>query len=753
MLGKIINYYTIKNQVFIVFETKKIIATIIDDGICNFKEEETSSFAVDVNGFIFDYINPVVEKIDNAIKITHGRYKYVINDNFILSIYFDDVLISSDISYYNNKTNEFIDNSLLEAEGHAVNIEEEYKYIISKKINSNDCLYGLGDKTGFLNKRGYEYDMWNTDDPAPHVDSFKALYKSIPFFIVFNKSYSYGYFFDNTYKSNFNMAKNNSEVVSIGFTDGPLNYYFIGGNNLKDVVSNYTYITGRMDMPKRFTLGYHQSRWSYSTKDEVIKLVDNFKKYDIPLECVHLDIDYMDGYRVFTVNDERFSDFKNFTEEMKNKGVKLVTIIDPGVKVDSNYDVYNYIVKNKLVATENNEVYVNSVWPGESVYPSFIDPKLRTYWGELDGKMLDLGVSGIWNDMNEPASFNGPLPSKVEFFDGNRIHYHDEVHNIYGHYMAKATYEGMKKHNNERPFVITRACYAGTQKYSTVWTGDNHSIWSHLQMAIPQICNLGLSGFAFAGCDVGGFSSDATKELLIRWAELGAITPLFRNHSAMGTKRQEPWEFDDETISIYRKAVKLRYEIIPYYYDLFFEAANTGIPAFRAVVLEYPEDSNTYEINDEVMLGANILASPVVEQGKRNKLVYLPSGTNWYDYYSYDKFEPGYHIYDAPLDKLPLFVKEGAIIPKYPNYESLDDPKTIIFEIYPGDGTYIHYQDNGVDFNYEEGEYNIYEISHIDGNIRIDLSYNGYKLYDKIYIKYKNNIQEYKEIGTILKIE
>ena len=753
MLGKIINYYTIKNQVFIVFETKKIIATIIDDGICNFKEEETSSFAVDVNGFIFDYINPVVEKIDNAIKITHGLYKYVINDNFILSIYFDDVLISSDISYYNNKTNEFVDNSLLEAEGHAVNTEEEYKYIISKKINSNDCLYGLGDKTGFLNKRGYEYDMWNTDDPAPHVDSFKALYKSIPFFIVFNKSYSYGYFFDNTYKSNFNMAKNNSEVVSIGFTDGPLNYYFIGGNNLKDVVSNYTYITGRMDMPKRFTLGYHQSRWSYSTKDEVIKLVDNFKKYDIPLECVHLDIDYMDGYRVFTVNDERFSDFKNFTEEMKNKGVKLVTIIDPGVKVDSNYDVYNYIVKNKLVATENNEVYVNSVWPGESVYPSFINPKLRTYWGELDGKMLDLGVSGIWNDMNEPASFNGPLPSKVEFFDGNRIHYHDEVHNIYGHYMAKATYEGMKKHNNERPFVITRACYAGTQKYSTVWTGDNHSIWSHLQMAIPQICNLGLSGFAFAGCDVGGFSSDATKELLIRWAELGAITPLFRNHSAMGTKRQEPWEFDDETISIYRKAVKLRYEIIPYYYDLFFEAANTGIPAFRAVVLEYPEDSNTYEINDEVMLGANILASPVVEQGKRNKLVYLPSGTNWYDYYSYDKFEPGYHIYDTPLDKLPLFVKEGAIIPKYPNYESLDDPKNIIFEIYPGDGTYIHYQDNGVDFNYEEGEYNIYEISHIDGNIRIDLSYNGYKLYDKIYIKYKNNIQEYKEIGTILKIE
>lgn len=753
MLGKIIDYYTIKNQVFIVFETKKIIATIIDDGICNFKEEETSSFSVDVNGFIFDYINPVVEKIDNAIKITHGLYKYVINDNFMLSIYFDDVLISSDISYYNNKTNEFVDNSLLEAEGHAVNTEEEYKYIISKKINSNDCLYGLGDKTGFLNKRGYEYDMWNTDDPAPHVDSFKALYKSIPFFIVFNKSYSYGYFFDNTYKSNFNMAKNNSEVVSIGFTDGPLNYYFIGGNNLKDVVSNYTYITGRMDMPKRFTLGYHQSRWSYSTKDEVIKLVDNFKKYDIPLECVHLDIDYMDGYRVFTVNDERFSDFKNFTEEMKNKGVKLVTIIDPGVKVDSNYDVYNYIVKNKLVATENNEVYVNSVWPGESVYPSFIDPKLRTYWGELDGKMLDLGVSGIWNDMNEPASFNGPLPSKVEFFDGNRIHYHDEVHNIYGHYMAKATYEGMKKHNNERPFVITRACYAGTQKYSTVWTGDNHSIWSHLQMAIPQICNLGLSGFAFAGCDVGGFSSDATKELLIRWAELGAITPLFRNHSAMGTKRQEPWEFDDETISIYRKAVKLRYELIPYYYDLFFEAANTGIPAFRAVVLEYPEDSNTYEINDEVMLGANILASPVVEQGKRNKLVYLPSGTNWYDYYSYDEFEPGYHIYDAPLDKLPLFVKEGAIIPKYPNYESLDDPKTIIFEIYPGDGTYIHYQDNGIDFNYEEGEYNIYEISHIDGNIRIDLSYNGYKLYDKIYIKYKNNIQEYKEIGTILKIE
>lgn len=737
MFGKLIDYKILNSHsIQIHFENKDGIINIIDDCIVQFKEISTSAFAIK-NDNLYSNVHFDISKENNLIKIIIKNYTYIIKDDFLIDIYKDNILISSQCKK-ELKKKELINKELVSQEGHNVDEEDEYSFNIQKLINKDDYIYGLGEKTGFLSKRGYEYEMYNTDNPAPQVDCFKALYKSIPFMIIFNPKYTYGFFFDNTYKQHYDLCKSEDNLIQISFLKGYYNYYFIGGNTLKDVVENYTLITGRMDLPQRWTLGYQQCRWSYMNKDELMFVARKFREEHIPCDTLFLDIDYMDHYKVFTTSNDRFPNFKEMVDELTKMNYKLVTIIDPGVKKEEGYLIYDQLIKNHMVATLNNEIYYNEVWPGISVYPSFIDEKVQKFWGEQINFLLSLGVRGIWNDMNEPASFKGPLPDNVEFKSNDTIHYHDEVHNVYAHYMAKATYEGLKKYDKRRPYIITRAAYSGTQKYSTIWTGDNHSIYAHLQMMIPMLLNLGLSGFSFAGSDIGGFSSDCTKELMIRWVEAGTFVPLFRNHSAMNTARQEPWAFDEETISIYRKFVSLRYKYIPYLYDLFFEAANTGIPVLRPLVMEFSQDKDTYEINDQYMVGSSLLVSPIVEQGKRKKLVYLPEG-NWYEESTNKEYHHGYHIIDAPLDTLPLFVKEGSIIPSYLPHEYInDDEEVLILNIYPGSGNYVHYQDNGSDYKYEDGEYNMYEIVHMDNQIRINLAYSNYKPYKKIILRYLN---------------
>jgi alpha-glucosidase len=370
---------------------------------------------------------------------------------------------------------------------------------------------------------------------------------------------------------------------------------------MAQVVNNYTLLTGKTNLPQLWTLGNQQSRWSYASEDEVRLIVENFKKYRIPLDVIHLDIDYMDNYKIFTTSKTNFPHFQDLIIKLKEQGIKVVTILDPGVKVEAGYEIFEEGTKNNYFATYQDKVYVNRVWPGDAVYPSFLSSKVQNWWKEKVKFLIDFGVRGIWDDMNEPASFDGPLPDDVIFDSENKKYLHKEVHNVYGHLMAKATYEGLKNYDKRRPYVITRACYSGTQKYSTVWTGDNHSIWAHLQMAIPQLCNLGLSGVPFSGTDIGGFSSDTTKELLLRWLEASLFAPLFRNHSASGTRRQEPWTFDEETINIYRKTVETRYEFISYIYDLFYEHQKNGAPIIRPLVYHYSDDIMTHNLNDEYL--------------------------------------------------------------------------------------------------------------------------------------------------------
>lgn len=703
-----------------------------------------------------DSIKFNVSKDENSIRIATESLTIVVCEDFKTDIYDKDGHnICSDFRGERKQVQRVSDSDrkLLESEGHSVGEDSSnYKIQVLKTLENVKAFYGLGDKTRFLNKAGYQYDMWNTDNPDPQVDCFRALYKSIPFFIALTTGMPYGIFFDNTYHSYFDMGKESEDYYYFATDEGDLDYYFILGNSMADVIEGYTYLTGRTPLPQMFTLGYQQSRWSYSSKEEVRQIADTMRKFKIPCDAIHLDIDYMDEFKVFTFNDKRFPDIKDFIKELSLDGFKIVTIIDPGVKVEDGYKIYEEGKKNGYFAkNEDGSIYMNRVWPGTSVFPDFGNSNVRKWWGDNQKYLVDMGVRGVWNDMNEPASFDGPLSDNVVFKDGDRITDHKEIHNVYGHFMAQATYDGLKKHDGRRPYVITRACYAGSQKYTTAWTGDNHSIWAHLQMAVPQLCNLGMSGMSFVGTDVGGFGSDVTPELLARWVQIGCFSPLFRNHSAKGTRYQEPWRFGDKVLDIYRKYVELRYRLIPYYYDLFYECSKNGMPVLRPLVLEFPDDKEVINMNDEFMVGDRILVSPVVNPGQTKKMVYLPEGV-WYDYDTKERIDGGnYIIKDAPLDVCPVFVKAGSVIPNYPVQQYIGEQKIerLILDVYPGEGKYTHYQDDAESFEYQSGVYNEYRFSNNDGEVDIEILHEGYKgKYKDVEVHYKDNIKVIQMCGA-----
>lgn len=617
---------------------------------------------------------------------------------------------------------------------------DEFTFEIIKKMQGSEHFYGLGDKTGFMDKRNYCYEMWNTDNPAPQVDCFKALYKTIPFFMTLTDTHVYGLFVDNTYKTTFNMGQESNEYFYVGATAGNLDYYYFAGQTMPEILAQYAYLTGTHPLPQRWTLGYHQSRWGYITQEDMEEIANGMRDNDIPCDAIHFDIDYMQNYKVFTWNEDRYhGDSKGYLEKLAERGFKPVTIIDPGVKKEDGYYVYEEGIENDYFAkTPEGETYVNAVWPGDSVFPDFGKPDVRSWWADKQGFLLEKGVRGVWNDMNEPASFNGPLPDDVVFTDEDKPANHAKMHNAYGHLMAKATYEGLKKIDGKRPFVITRACYAGSQKYTTAWTGDNQSIWAHIQMLIPQLCNLGLSGVSFAGTDVGGFGSDTTPELLTRWVQVGCFSPLFRNHSALGSRKQEPWQFDEEVLSIYRKYVKLRYEWIPYFYDLFYEHEQTGAPILRPLVYHYERDTVAQTCNDEFLVGENVLVAPVVYQGMTKRMVYLPEG-EWYDYWTNEKHTgASWIIKDAPIDVCPIFVKAGTILPTMEavSYVGEKPLEKLILKVYPGAGEYVHYLDNGEDFAYREGCYHKYYFCMTeDGKVEGKIEHAGYeKPYKEILV-------------------
>ncbi|EFM10058.1 Alpha-glucosidase [Paenibacillus curdlanolyticus YK9] len=584
--------------------------------------------------------------------------------------------------------------------------------------NAASRFYGLGEKAGFLNKSGERYEMWNTDVYSPHVQDIDALYQSIPFLIHDSGSACYGLFLDNPGRTFFDM-RTFEDSYSFGCETGALQYYVIAGRDMKEVIGRYTALTGRMKLPPKWSLGYHQSRYSYMDQEEVLTLARTFREKQIPCDAIYLDIHYMDSYRVFTFDPIRFPDPAGMMAELKELGVRIVPIVDPGVKKTPSDAVYREGLSHDYFCRYiEGELFSGKVWPGESVFPDFSDERTANWWGHLHAFYTEMGIAGIWNDMNEPSVFNDlkTMDPNVMHKNNGAAKMHGEVHNLYGLWMSKATFLGLERLlGDERPFVLTRAGYAGIQKYAAVWTGDNRSYWEHLALSIPMIMNLGMSGVAFTGADVGGFAAHSGGELLARWTQAGALLPYFRNHSELSAIRQEPWVFGPVVEDICRASINLRYRLLPAIYSLFREASETGLPVVRPLVLEYPQDAAVSNLNDQFLLGADILVAPVLHPGVSCRSVYLPEG-QWYDFATGEVHNGGQHILaDAPLERLPMFVRAGAIVVQaaadaghaHQHTSELTSGSRAIDIYVPQAGTHArsHYEDDGCTTDYLKGAF------------------------------------------------
>lgn len=627
-------------------------------------------------------------------------------------------LMTKDITVKINKTPFRIsfygkDNRVLVEENElGMGYKDTKEVICFKEMDQDDHFYGFGEKTSFLDKRGEKMTMWNTDVYAPHNPEIDALYQSIPYFMTLRNGKAHGVFFDNSHKSIFDL-KSANDTYSFSAEGGQLDYYVMAGPSPKEVLEQYTYLTGRMPIPPKWALGYHQSRYSYETEQEVRELAKTFIDKEIPLDAIYLDIHYMNGYRVFTFDHERFPSPGKMIEDLKNVGIHTIPIVDPGVKEDPEYQIYREgVLEDHFCKYLEGNIYYGDVWPGNSAFPDFLNTSVRDWWGKKHKFYTDLGIAGIWNDMNEPAVFNETktMDVKVMHNKDGELHTHREMHNLYGLMMGEATYNGMKHLlEGKRPFLLTRAGYSGVQRYAAVWTGDNRSFWEHLSMSIPMVLNLGISGIPFAGPDVGGFAHDSTGELLTRWTQIGAFTPYFRNHSALDTVRQEPWAFGQPYENIIKKYIQMRYEWLPHLYNLFVEASKTGTPVMRPLFMEYPSDEHTFNLSDQFMIGDSVLIAPILKPSTTHRAVYLPVG-QWYDYWTDKQYEGGKHILvEAPLDILPIFIKAGSLLITSPAKQStmIRDRERKI-HIYPIEGmsfSHLMYEDDGETFNYENGHY------------------------------------------------
>jgi alpha-glucosidase len=612
------------------------------------------------------------------------------------------------IAFYDIKTGR-----LINTDSHAMQFDPASGAVAAtKSLGATDAagangmeehFYGLGEKAAHLDKLHQKFEMWSSDTPGYTIKT-DPIYQSIPFYIglltdpaqkdhkttgkrkTSHKEESadaansneapglaYGIFFDNSFRTHFDMGLSDPKNVSFQSEGGEMNYYFIYGPSMKTVVSRYTELTGRMPLPPKWALGNQQSRWSYASEKEVKDIVTRYRADKIPLDVIHLDIDYMDNYRVFTFNHDRFPDPPGLMKWLADRGVKAVTIIDPGVKYEPGgaYKVFNEgTAHDYFLKQTDGKPYVGKVWPGQSVFVDYTLPEAAKWWGDLHSSLVDAGVSGIWNDMNEPADFESRDGLKwkdvVNFDDGNHSK-HAKMRNLFAMLECKATYEGLSRlRPNERPYIITRSGYAGIQRYATMWTGDCNSTWDSLALSIPMFETLGLCGEPFVGADCGGFIGQTNGELLTRWYQVGFLSPFFRNHHEKGDNYQEPWRFGQQYEDIIRKYVELRYRLLPHLYTVLAESHETGMPWIRPLIFEYQNDKNVVGIDDEFMVGDKLLCAPVLKAGLTSRDVYLPAG-EWYDFFTNEKYKGGQHILaQAPLDKVPLFVKAGSILPTGP---------------------------------------------------------------------------------------
>ena len=599
--------------------------------------------------------------------------------------------------------------------------EENYEFggnsvKMSKITQSAESFYGMGDKATHSNLKGKRVSNWVTDSYAYSKDQ-DPLYKAIPFYIGLHNNIAYGIFFDNTFRTNFDFAHERRNITSFWADGGEMNYYFFYGPEMSKVVSDYTDLTGTPEMPPLWALGFHQSKWSYFPESNVKKIAAKFRSLKIPCDAIYLDIDYMDGFRCFTWDKKKFPDPKAMIQDLYKDGFKTVVMIDPGIKVDKDYWVYQEAIKNDYFCKRGDGPLMRGkVWPGECSFPDFTNPKVREWWAGLYKELMsETGAHAVWNDMNEPAimevpSKTAPLDTRHDF-DGHPCS-HRKAHNIYGTQMVRATFEGVKKYvYPKRPFVITRAAYAGAQRFCSTWTGDNVATWEHLWIANVQVQRMCMSGMSFVGSDIGGFAEQPNGELFARWIQLGVFHPFFRVHSSGDHGDQEPWSFDKEVTNIVRKFIELRYQLLPYLYTMFWKYSNDNIPMLKPLVYYDQEDTQTHFRTDEFIFGEQILVCPVQEPNALGRRMYIPKG-KWHNFWTGEVVEGGMEKWvAADIDKIPIFIKEGAIIPKYPvqQYVGEKDIEELILEVYYKYGIERSavYEDAQDGYDYTKGSYSL----------------------------------------------
>ncbi|MGU8356547.1 glycoside hydrolase family 31 protein [Clostridium perfringens] len=712
------NYEINHNNIDIYFSNMKITLTMFENDIVKVFIGDKYEESIPTNGVVDDLGKGefIVEEDSNFVIIKGTKVLTFVDKN------------TTEISFKD------LDGNIINEDFQPSFKDEKGNVYISKV---NDCLayYGLGEKGGDLNKKGCYTENFNTDDPETDDDSI-TYYKTIPFYVALKEEATYGIFFDNSFRSYFDIGKEMGDRIFFGAIGGQIQYYFIPGENIKEVVKNYTALTGRMEMPPLWSLGYQQCRFSYFSQEEVRELVKTFEEKDIPLDVVYLDIDYMDGFRVMTFKTPNFDDAAGLIGDLKEKGIRTITIIDPGVKVDEEYDVFKRGKEgNHFTKKLDGEMFIGAVWPGDSAFPDFSNKDCREWWkSELKKFISEHGMDGIWNDMNEPCVFNNDHKTMLETClhnSDNGVIEHKEFHNRYGFEMSRCSKEAQEElHPNERGFSMTRATYAGGQRYSSVWTGDNMSLWSQMRMSISMNANLGISGFSFVGNDVSGFGLDSSEELFIRWMEMGPFIPIFRNHSNMYTRRQEPWAFGPRAEKIAKKSIELRYELLPYIYDLYYISHKEGLPIFRPMIMEYEKDMNLLNMREQFMLGENMIVAPVLYEGERSKTVYLPKGS-WFNYFTMEKLQGGkWYKLPCELDEILVFVKEGAIIPTYnKKFRNVKErPNNILLKVFGENAKGFHYNDDGHTMEYLEGKYTYMDIKVVGGKEELKFINNGYSI-------------------------
>lgn len=625
--------------------------------------------------------------------------------------------------------------------GEADNATSGVEFIYT--LNDKDIVYGLGEQVRGINKRGWIYTSRNSDDPH-HQEDTKSLYGSHNFLIVSGKEL-FGVFFDYAGKITFDVGYTNRDTLWISPEEPSMDVYVITGASEKDIVKQFRKLIGRSYITPRWAFGYGQSRWGYKNAKDIREVATEYRKRNIPLDSIYMDIDYMERYKDFTIDEEAFPEFEAFCAEMKAQGIHLVPIIDAGVKIEKDYPVYEEGVKNDYFCKDaKGNDFVGAVWPGRVHFPDFLKPETRKWFGRKYAFLLNKGIDGFWNDMNEPAIFyteerlaavmerisalskeNLDVNSYFEFTGlvagiGNNVgdydtFFHDingekvphsKVHNLYGYNMTKAAGEAFEKLSpDKRILMFSRASIIGAHRYGGIWQGDNKSWWSHLLMNLQMMPALNMAGFLYTGADVGGFGSDTTEDLMLRWLQLAVFTPLMRNHSSRGTRQQELYRFDN--CDACKKMIEIRYGLIPYLYSEYMKAVLSDEMMFRPLAFDFPADEDARGVEDQLLLGNELMIAPVYTQNATGRYVYLSEEMMLVRMRSLEDYETeimvaGHHYVKAELNELIFFIRKGKSIPIGASAANTAELTASSLRLigYTGTG-YELYEDDGYSVDYD----------------------------------------------------